>query len=217
MKPAWKISLLLLTLSLGFSLLALKTIVLAGYGQPGVVPTCNNEKPGTPSLYYAAVAGQGQVKLVWDKADRASSWTIAYGPESGKYVWGISNYGNGELRSFVVNELPNGVYYFVVRANNGCMPGPFSSERSVSVGSVRRVGVATPRVATAPVVSDKIEKSMPTPTQASGQRYVPPTKNAKITPVPTKPSMPIATPTPAPKVGLIQGIVNFFSGLFKAK
>jgi len=155
------------------------------------------------------------VKLVWDKSDRSSSWTIAYGVESGKYIWGIDKFGNGELRSFTVGGLPAGTYYFVVRGNNGCMPGPFSDEVKVVAGKakVAYTGTVTPKT-TAPVVTEPkttTTKITPVPT-----RVVQP----KVTTAPqtetdtTKPVVPQPTPTPAKK-GFLQGIVDFFLGLFR--
>lgn len=204
-KKALLISSVFLVLGLAFV-----PVVMAGYGEAGTAPGCSAEKPSKPWLYYSEFLGNGQVKLVWDKNDRASSWTIAYGAESGKYVWGIDRFGNGDLRSFTVNSLPAGTYYFVVRGNNGCMPGPFSNEVKVVAGAKKVIYTGTGT--TTPVVVQ------------------PKTTTAKVTPVPTKKVQPKVTsvpkngavgttnpqPTPTPaKKGFFQGIIDFFLNLFK--
>lgn len=192
--------------------LAVAPAVMAGYGEAGTAPGCSAEKPSKPWLYYSEFLGNGQVKLVWDKNDRASSWTIAYGTESGKYIWGIDRFGNGEWRSFTVNSLPGGTYYFVVRGNNGCMPGPFSNEVKVVAGGKK---VAYTGTGTTPVTVEP-KTTTPKVTTAPGKTVQP-----KVTTAPkngaagtTKPAAPQPTPTPAKK-GFLQGIIDFFMGLFK--
>lgn len=211
--PAKKI-LLIASIFLVVGLVAVP-VVLAGYGEAGVAPTCTAEKPSKPWLYYSEFLGNGQVKIVWDKNDRASSWTIAYGAESGKYIWGIDRFGNGELRSFTVSSLPAGTYYFVVRGNNGCMPGPFSNEVKVAAGAAKvaytGTGVAK---TTVPVVTEP-ETTKPrvtlTPTRTVQPRVTTAPRGGTET---TRPVVPQPTPTPAKK-GFFQGIIDFFLGLFK--
>jgi hypothetical protein len=127
------------TTKLGFlvifaSSLFVATPAMAGYGSnPPGPPVCNNAKPGTPSFSFVRNAGGGQIEVGWNMVDRANGWTIAYGVDSGKYIYGMANFGNDQSRSVKINMLPVGIYYFVIKANNGCMPGSFSGERKVTV------------------------------------------------------------------------------------
>lgn len=172
-------------------------------------PVCGNTVPSKPWLYSAKSLGNGVVELTWTKADNGNSWTVAYGVISGKYVYGISNFGNSESRSIKISHLPAGTYYFVVRANNGCMPGPFSNEQKVNVGSlvarlVQKVtgGQPTPT----PTVKQQGTQIKPTPTVKTVRPTIVPSKGGQNL-------VPTATPTPTPKKGgLLQRILDFFSG-----
>lgn len=193
-------------------MLSSASVVYAGYGEAGSATFCSNEKPSKPWLYAVTNSGRDQASLYVDKSDRANSWTVAYGVQSGRYIYGLTNFGRGDERIITVNHLPAGTYYFAIRGNNGCMPGPFSGEMSVRIGGGARL--ASNYVA--PV-----------------QTYVPPTNPRTITPVitprttvaPTVPQVtqpkavvpaPKVTP-PAPKIGFWQSITNFFNGLFGGK
>jgi len=206
-EPALKIF-LFLVLFLGIFLFVVKDSVLAGYGEPAGTPVCTAEKPSKTWLYLAESVAPGTADLYWDKVDRATSWTVAYGVESGKYIYGVSSFGNSQSRSIRISSLPAGVYYFVVRANNDCMPGEFSNEWSVTVGgkeAVRAPVTYRPRVTPTPVGREVT----PTP----GRRYVTPTERAIPTIQPTRaPSIPRPTPTPTPRMGLFQQIFNFLFG-----
>lgn len=208
-----------LFLVLGAFLFSAKSVVLAGYGEAASAPICGAQKPGEPWLYRVESLETGTVDLHWDKTDRATSWTVAYGIASGQYIYGVHNFGNSDSRSLRISSLPGGTYYFVVRANNDCMPGKFSSEWQVSVSGagVARITSQAPAVPHTPKVS-------PTPT--SGRGYVPPVEGKepltlKATPTPrfyTQPKGPVPSPkpTPTPKPGFLQRIVDFILGLFGA-
>jgi hypothetical protein len=76
--------------------------------------------PAVPTSIQA-VSGPdaSQVKLTWNAADRASYYSITYGPSSLNYQWGAANIGN--VTSYVVSQLNAGApYYFIVRAHNDC-------------------------------------------------------------------------------------------------
>lgn len=201
--PAYKrLVFLSLVLLLGVCFLVGRKSALAGYGEAGVAPVCTSERPDKPWLYYAEAVSDNQVKLVWDKNDKATSWTVAYGVESGKYIYGLSQFGDNSWRSITINSLPGGTYYFVVRANNGCMPGEFSNEQIVALGRRAAVGVGVP-VTYKPGVT-------PTPSR----RYVPETR-PRLTPtptprVPTQPTRP--TPLPTPRPSFFQSVFNFLFG-----
>lgn len=102
-------------------------------------PVCTNSKPGTPTLSSLLVTGANQVALYWTQASNATSWTVAYGRVSGNYSWGFADFGDTNSRSATVSYLSPGTYYFAARANNGCMPGDFSGERSIRVAGAAMV------------------------------------------------------------------------------
>lgn len=178
---------------------------VSAYGDSAAgAPSCNSTAPKAPWLSSVKVVSSGTVELTWGGVDSASSWTVAYGVTSGKYIYGLSNFGNGSSRSVKIGSLPSGTYYFVVRANNGCAPGPFSAESRIGVGGTGGTTgtvIATPT----PVAKTTTIKGTATPTPKSN--YVP----GKTTPTPKA----IVTPTPKPvKVGFWQSIANFFANLF---
>jgi len=122
-------------------------------------PVCTNSKPGTPTLSNALVTGTNQATLYWTDASNATSWTAAYGGTSGDYIWGFTDFGDANSRSATVSYLSPGTYYFVVRANNGCMPGAFSGERSVSVAGaavVARAPALVPEAGAAPRTEEEV-------------------------------------------------------------
>ncbi|MCJ7792782.1 MAG: fibronectin type III domain-containing protein [Candidatus Marinimicrobia bacterium] len=91
---------------------------------------CHDQAPGGAPKLLTAVAGKNSVTLTWEKApDPVSYYLVAYGVESGVYLYGQPNLGGPETISYTINHLSGGqTYYFVVRAGNGCAPGPFSNE-----------------------------------------------------------------------------------------
>ncbi len=100
-------------------------------GLPGsttLPPVCTTEAPKVAWPFSAKAMGSNTVRLSWGAAEKATSWTVAYGSSSKKYIYGLSNFGNSDSRSVDISSLPGGAYYFAIRANNGCMPGPFSPE-----------------------------------------------------------------------------------------
>jgi len=103
----------------------------AGGGGPWV---CSDSIPGGAPVLLSAVPGVNRVTLTWSKAaDPVSYYLIAYGFSSGNYIYGNPNVGGAGTTSYTVGNLSGGVtYYFVVRAGNGCAPGPFSNELSAT-------------------------------------------------------------------------------------
>jgi len=100
-------------------------------GLPGA-PVCSDQPPGGAPRLISAVPGPNSVTLTWEKApDPVTYYLVAYGVESGSYIYGNPNVGGRETTSYTVGNLSGGTrYYFVVRAGNGCAPGPFSNEVS---------------------------------------------------------------------------------------
>ena len=170
---------------------------------PAGAPICNSTAPKAPWPTSVKIVGSGAVEVTWGKVDNASSWTVAYGVKSGKYIYGLHNFGNGESRSVKIGSLPRGTYYFVVRANNGCAPGPFSAESRIAVGG----GTTTALITSTPTATNTT-KVTATPTPKPN--YVP---GKVATPTPKGIVVPTATPKPA-NVGFWKSIINFFANLF---
>lgn len=214
MKPAKILALFFLFITFSFIFLTIKTNVF-GYGEPASAPICNNTAPKMPWPFWAKPAGANSVDLSWGKLDGVSSWTAVYGTKSKVYIYGVHNFGNSDSRSIKIGSLPAGKYYFALRANNGCMPGPFSNEWAVNVG---RGGVVN--------TTQAVSAAKPTPIIApnTGVRVIPspvPTKKIvepKITPkvggptiIPRQGGVALTQPV-APKVSFWQRIINFFLG-----
>lgn len=101
-------------------------------GETGGTGGCTDQAPaGAPTL-LSATASLNSVTLVWSEAsDPVSYYLIAYGQSPGKYLYGNPSVGGKGTTSFTIANLSGGIpYYFVVRAGNGCTPGPFSNELS---------------------------------------------------------------------------------------
>ncbi len=157
---------------------------------PTPTPTgsaCNDPAPGsTPVLTSAVSSGDNQVTLTWtDASDPVTNYLVAYGIESGKYIYGNPNIGDQGVTTYTVGSLATGTtYYFVIAANNGCTSGDFSNELSAVPGGLAASSVLSSN-------SDSAQASQtPSPTD---------------TPVPTE----TVTPTPSP----VPINTSFLSGL----
>jgi hypothetical protein len=98
----------------------------------GTPPVCNESAPGGSPYIHSSILGANSITLRWTEApDPVTYYLVAYGTESGYYIFGNSNIGGKGTTEYTVNHLSgNTKYYFVVRAGNGCKPGPFSNEIS---------------------------------------------------------------------------------------
>ncbi|TRZ53790.1 hypothetical protein D4S03_01230 [bacterium] len=197
--------------ALSVAMFTMSVTVAMAYGEPGptasggtpkTAPVCTSEKPQKAWLYRVKSLGKGQYQLYWDKADKASSWSVGYGTQPGKYIYGITSFGNGSSRDLVVNTFSNKIFYFSVKANNGCMPGDWSNEWKVGTAGTLNALLNTGTVKPVIPVIKKTTVVTPTVTKA-------PTK--AITPVVTK--TPTVTPvTTLPKTG---GFWGWLKGLFQ--
>lgn len=171
-------------------------------------PSCGNTAPKTVWPFTATSMGNGTVDLTWGQMENVSSWTVGYGVAPGTYVYGISNFGNGDWRSLTVSDLPAGTYYFVIRGNNGCMPGPFSSEWKVVVGGGGS-SFTGGQQSEFNVQAFAPQKLVP----PGGTGYTPPTNGNSLAGIP----FPTPTPFTSSTTGTPpwwQWIVDFFMGLF---
>lgn len=197
-----------LILAVGVFSLILTPKVL-GYGTSSDSPDCEKTTPTAPWLYKAASGSTGSVDLTWHDVNNAEAWTVAYGTQPGKYVYGMADFGNSSSRSITISYLPSGTYYFVVRANNGCAIGPFSNEAKVQVSSGTggaKLIVNKPASDTTPVATIRPSAS--------------PKSGASLSPSPKASQSPAGLPTKldseesAGKLSFWQRLSNFFRGLF---
>jgi len=88
-------------------------------------PVCTDTKPGVPANFAASVgSGAGQVILSWAPPSPPYTYfLIAYSDDSTTMKWGNPNVGTAD--SYIVSGLGSGIYWFWLRAGNGCMPGDF--------------------------------------------------------------------------------------------
>jgi hypothetical protein len=124
---------------------------------PASAPVCHDSKPGSAPRLLSATAGTNSVTLTWLKASNpVTYYLVAYSTTSGSQQYGNPNVGGTDTTSYTVRGLSGAVtYYFKVRAGNGCMPGGFSNELSVTTGGGFISGPAegfTPEVSNAPAV-----------------------------------------------------------------
>ncbi|HLE49236.1 MAG TPA: right-handed parallel beta-helix repeat-containing protein [Patescibacteria group bacterium] len=94
---------------------------------------CNDSAPtSAPWLYAATVKGKDAILLQFTQAkDPVSEYVVEYGEESGKYVYAMADIGGKGTTSYTVGYLqPNKIFYFRVRAGNGCATGLWSNEIS---------------------------------------------------------------------------------------
>ena len=181
-----------------------------GYGTVSI-PTCNNEKPGQPVLYepnhalLPRATGVGEVRLNWLKAERANKYTIGFGTSSGNYIYGASNIA--DTNNFTVRFLTPGTrYYFAVKGVNECMPGDWSREWSAMVG--RSAGTSALTYTSPTGNNNNVIPTVGLRKQGDGGNVVP----TVVVPTVVEQDLPPVEPTPTPKVGFFQRILNFFLG-----
>ncbi len=98
-------------------------------------PACTDSAPSSaPTLLSAIASGSNEVTLTWSKAsDPVSYYLVTYGYVSGQQSFGNPNVGDKNTTSYTIKGLSGGqTYFFKVRAGNGCTPGSFSNELSVT-------------------------------------------------------------------------------------
>ena len=184
------------------------TKAVLAYNEPSgwAAPLCTAEKPAKAWLYRVKSLGKGQYQLFWDKADRATSWTIGFGTQPGKYIYGMNSFGNDQSRNLIVNTYSNKKFYFVVKANNGCMPGEWSNEWGAGtvVGGtyVPKTTIATTTTTTTTTTTPAVTTIAPKRTTTAAP--------TQITTRGTAPITPVVTPAPVVKKGFWEWLTGLF-------
>lgn len=118
-----------------------------GDGGGPASPCSPPEAPKPPVLLTAVNIASDQIRLTWQKVDRATHYAIAYGEASRNYIYGNPNVG--DVDTYVVGGLQAGrTYFFVVSAAIGgdCPIGsPYSNELSnrVAGAGINILGLST--------------------------------------------------------------------------
>jgi hypothetical protein len=107
---------------------------------------CGGSQPSAPSIFQIWATKTNATMHFVPSQGQQNTYTISYGPYSDAETYNVSfNYSDksGAI-PYTINALnPGTVYYFKVRANNGCMPGNWSNTLSLrtaySAGSTSKV------------------------------------------------------------------------------
>lgn len=108
-------------------------------GGPVGAPVCNDAVPPTPSIVSAVKLDFDTVKLTWNKVSPANDYAILYGTKSGDYPYAVFSTGNTD--NFDINGITDGC--FIIKAINGCMPGPLSTEVCTGATGGQVLGAST--------------------------------------------------------------------------
>jgi hypothetical protein len=112
--------------------------------------SCTNTPPATAPTLYQINSVSGSATLYFAPPSSGfDGFTISYGLDSNADSYNVS-FSQGPTSGaimYTVNDLtPDTTYYFEVRANNGCAPGPWSSilSSNSSGGTTDTSGTSTP-------------------------------------------------------------------------
>ena len=87
---------------------------------PGSPPVCDTARPPAPVITSVVRKG-ASATLTWNVVPQATYYSIIYGNEPNKYIYGVANTGN--VTTFTINAQDlNTKYYFAVIAVDNCMP-----------------------------------------------------------------------------------------------
>jgi hypothetical protein len=115
-----------------FSVFGLFGQIFARVSSSAGAPTCNDSTPGTkaPWLYAATPESTTSIRLRFVKGDGPfDRYALEYGTSPGNYIFAADNISGKNSESYVVRSLvPHMIYYFRIRAGNGCATGPWSNE-----------------------------------------------------------------------------------------
>jgi hypothetical protein len=105
---------------------------------------CSKTYPSNAPNLYQVTAGQTSTTLFYaEPSSDFDGYTISYGTTSSADGYNIT-YSQGRVGSankYTVSDLtPKTIYYFKIRANNGCATGPWSSVLSSSSQTLPEAG-----------------------------------------------------------------------------
>lgn len=133
-------------------------------------PTCTLPAPnGSPTLYQIKSSASSAILYFTPTGSNTTGYTISYGTSSNANQYSAS-FNSGDTsgaQTYTINDLTqNTIWYFKVRANNGCTPGNFSTPMSSSTTTANQNIIQklfSPK-SIAPVEEiRKISKPTPTP------------------------------------------------------
>jgi len=164
---------------------------------------CGDQPPTKAPNLFRIDRYQKSAKLYFAPAGNpVSYYTISYSDKGAQEKYGTSfdQGSSGGVLTYTINELKPGViYWFKIRAGNGCSPGPWSNWLSTKGGKV----VAT-LVDKLTLKAIKSTTKTPTPISETSQT------NPVISPAPVSDTPPVSEPTPteAPKRSFWDKIKN---------
>jgi hypothetical protein len=95
-------------------------------------PVCSDASPGSkaPWLYAATPESSTSIRLRFSSGDKPfDRYALEYGTSPDNYIFAADNIGGKDINTYLVNSLaPHTIYYFRIRAGNGCATGPWSNE-----------------------------------------------------------------------------------------
>jgi hypothetical protein len=206
-----------------FSLNPVTVSRIFGYGLTAPsAPICGDTRPASAPDLFQVNSDGNTAKLFFTPISNTNKYYISFSTKASAEEHGVEvTLGNLGVQNFTINQLKfNTIYYFKVRGQIGCMPGDWSNIMKVTtrtrfytqVVSFFKNSVFRP-ISTfianvvRPVEQNQVVAPSPVVTPGTKTFTVQPTIAPQAKPV----GVPVI-PTPAPKVGFWQSILNFFSG-----
>lgn len=104
-------------------------------------PACQETKPGdeAPVLYAASPQDSSRIKIFFSKAgDPFDHYVIEYGTKPTNYSYSVDKVDKNATSYEIKLLSPDTIYYFRVRAGNGCAVGDWSNELSARTNKTSR-------------------------------------------------------------------------------
>lgn len=110
-----------------------------GSGSSTGTPICGDAAPAAPKLFQIDVKGTS-AKIFFTPLPTTNKFYVSFSTKTNAEENGVEvTLAKEGVQNFTVNSLkPNTTYYFKVRGQNGCMPGPWSG---IVKATSSRVGV----------------------------------------------------------------------------
>lgn len=114
---------------------------------PASPANCSDVVPGSVPVLYSAISVNGNsIELFFTESkDPVDKYILEYGSKSGIYQWSATNIGGKGSNRYMVNSLsPDTIYYFRIRASNGCAVGYWSNEISAKTKGNVEINILQP-------------------------------------------------------------------------